>query len=387
MMRLIMQHKQNIQTSNYTFHDGILSFHNNFNKPLGPFNQIIRQATIVNFGTDFNQKIKIPLNVLCLKTQHKFNEELELSTNLEILELGDGFNKRIVFGSTSNIKRLKLGHRFNQPLTLPQSIETLILGNSFNKPLSLTSNLTHVTFGNNFNQPLVIKSKLQYLFLGFFFNKLIYLEISASIEKLEFVYDKSKNQTINAHHKIKCVCISQTHVSTLDMKIIKNASVVHLKNCSFTNLKLCKNIIQFEISNVFIKSLDLNKNIAHLTLEKYLKPIFLTKKLIYVSFKYNDGKTVILPKHLRFLILGTAYINNLPKYLKRVYLNSRTLKIPIDYPIENLIIGFAQYSKFIDNLPDGVKNLLLLYKRGSGPITMFNLPQGHQIEKVLAYEN
>lgn len=369
------------QTNDYTFSDGTLYFCNNFNKPLNAYHKIMSQATIIEFGKKFNQKIKLPPNVKKLTVGNCFNEQLELNTNLEILELGYGFNKPLDLSSTPKIKVLRFDNCFNQPLILQHSIENLYFGNNFNQFIFLTPKIDRLIFGSHFNKPLAIQYNLDYLSLGQNFNQMLSLGPSARVDEMHIKCFVLPDK-IRACPGIKQIHINWQSVKPLDLNLIKNISVVACCIYPGCHIVMTKNILDLSVHGSPTQNLNLNKNIQCLFLNNCCgNSLFLTKKLCRINISGDSNLIWNLPKHLIFLKLSQTHTQwmILPKNLKYFLSTSSMMKIVIlEHSIKELTIYFDNLQLMcIDNLIDGVQMLKIYnYHRDYMiPDPIFNLPQ------------
>lgn len=331
----------------YSFHDGVLRFDEKFNEPLDPYHKIMSQATVIFFGTYFNQNLTVP----------------------------------------PNVRRLIMGDNFNMPLILPQFIETLIFCDKFNQLLHLTPHIVHLELGCYFNKPLVIRSKMKLLCVGSQFNQKIELEPNATVQQLKIgcVYAQ---QRIISNPNIKCINIDWFCHEPLDLKIIKNSSVIHCRIFHDVSLELTKNILDLCICEGVHQTLVLNKNIQRLKIDCCFEgPLFLTKKLRYVSFYSYAAPKIMLPKHLIFLEQYDGCINSskLSKNIKQCILGTVILNdVFMECCVEKLTIC-AEYVQgkiiYIDNLSDNIKVLILHCSLHSHDLKhllpTYNLPRKH----------
>lgn len=209
---------------------------------------------------------------------------------------------------------------------------------SFNNPLDtyyvIIRNYKKLYFGFSFNQPIILTKHLELFAISSLFN---------------YPFDTTKN------------------LITLILDYSFNQYIVLNKNiCDLTfgfgynkSLELTKNVRKLSFGVYFNHGLKLSKNLTSIVFgNSYSHPIVLTKCLRNVVMGYNPktnalSNKIILTPNVLCLDAGIGYSH-----------------IHIEKPLHTLTICFDNHH-IIDNLPQGIKNIVL---DGDFNLPLDNLP-------------
>jgi hypothetical protein len=208
------------------------------------------------------------------------------------------FNKQIKYGTlTNNIKEILFGYSFNQEIiknTLSKNLERIEFGYSFNKIIkekTLPKNLKILKFGNLFNKELKEKTLPRSL-------QILSLGENFNIEIKENVLSKYLNKLI--------FCSNNRY----DYEIKKNI---------------------------------LPKNLSTLILGYNYKKVIFTENIKEIKIIYDNESINYLPTSLKTLHLCVNFL----------IFNKKDINLP---PLlEEIIIKYDEYKKFITKIPFGCK--------------------------------
>lgn len=214
--------KKSVCAQDYTVVDNALVFSDNFNSPLKPYYNLMKQYNTLKFHS----------------INSSFNNQIQLTPNMTHVYIGHHFNHQLCL--TNNLICLTLGRFYNKPLVLTSCLKSLIVGSSFNSNLILNKYLTYLSMDSCFNKHQIILSKhMVRLIVGRLYNFPIILT-----KRLE-------NCTFMGDYKYRSILILQKNIKCANFKSV------------LVDLHLNKNIISLTVRVCCKKPTCLNKNIKH----------------------------------------------------------------------------------------------------------------------------
>lgn len=331
--------------NDYVLKDGKLCFSHDFDKPLKPYRDVMRQTNYLVFGNNFNQKLK-------------------LAPNITHLILGNCFNQRFKMGQ--NILTLEFGNCFNKPLHLTQCLEILIFGDNFNQPLILTPRISILKFGNCFNQPIVLTPNISYLSFGMAFNQKI--DLTPNLNYI--LFGEEFRQTFEKYPKnIETVILDNTNCFSIFL-FPGNMSRLTIPISFGKHIEINKKMKYFYLNSSWVESIRSCKNMSHFSVENaqaFRGPatVFnLSKKITHLNIDIRTTY-IQLPKHLTHLTLLLGDIKQNMALSNLVQLNL-CYKVGTTHNIQleqmctgaKMLIEHGEH-KLIDGIPNGVNVLRL----------------------------
>lgn len=365
----------NICTYDFNVDTQTLTFSNTFNGSLNQYHHVIKQAKKIVFGSNYNQKIKIPSHITDITFGNNYNQPLGLTSELQSLTLGDTYNKLIYLKPATKLKTLYLGADYNQPLVLTPSITKLKLNIAFDQPLELTHNITHLillTF--NLKHQLILTPNI------------MFLEIYAC-----------RVHTFNK--RIVHIWLNFHKGETLP---VLNKSLVSFNAIAYkqANINFNKYMRNFETSGNMHNTVTFNipKTMVRLIISKYVGNATIGKNITHLYL--NTNQHINLPKHLKFLTYGFSTSNNskihilLPVNLKKIvfhnlmlwFANTQICSFNHNVEYLELYIGHCDRSIIVmDNLSDGIGQLVLKWCNDCELFqnlpALKNISMGYQVNK------
>lgn len=326
-----------------------LTFSNTFNGSLNPYHGVIKQAEKIVFGSNYNQKIKIPSHITDITFGNNYTQPISLTSELQTLILGNNYNKPLYLKQAVKLKTLILGFDYNQPLVLTPSITKLLINIAFNHPLELTHNITDfVICSHNLKHQLVLTPNIMFLemhsYIPSMFNKRIihiWLNGYMGSDVLPVLNKSLVTFKVNSYRRF----------SINFNKYIRNFEMVDNVHQTIT-FNMPKQMVKLQIF-MYSGKANIGKNITHLRLNTY--------------------QHINLPKHLKYLTYGFSTTNKsksrilIPVNVKKIMFHNISIWTPktsicsFDHNVEclELFINFYDDSKTLDDLSNSVKHLIL----------------------------
>lgn len=145
-----------------------LIFCTTYNMPTSLVN--CRQLKKITFGHYFDSEVQFAPQsnqLLSITFGQKYNKDVILPPYVASVKFGDHYNRPTILNDCYSLRHLKFGRDFDEEVKLPINLVSVVFGYSFNRQVELPINVKSVTFGYCFNQPMDLGCYEQLTFLNF----------------------------------------------------------------------------------------------------------------------------------------------------------------------------------------------------------------------------
>ena len=341
----------------WTFNDDIVYHINLIN------NNNLTGIVFSNYHLDDVKLMYTKNNIWMQKHNHEFKgSKFNYSVNwnyipdkITYLSLGDDYNQSDKL--PKNLKYLIFGFAFDKHIELPDKLIYLIFGQQFNCKITLPQSLKYLKFGKFFNQEIILPDSLEHLELGLFFDHSI--ELPDGLENLVFEENIKQLAVPKNIKQLVCSCTGIENKSQFFQQIGELKKITKLVIRGLYNQP--DNIISIPFSLVNLECYCVNKilfgdntKLSTITLGyNNIPDIQLVSSIRSITLMGNNKIIDWLPNNLEIIIILSNFnlplpIDNLPNGIKKIIIRNNYYNLP-----------YYVFNGSLDNLPESVEYIKL----------------------------